>query len=237
MNDTVAARKAEPWFRRLYLPAYSIRNAARYSGISSQVASNWYYRALPNVGYVALPNKERRVPLSYLQLIELAVVSVFRQLKVPLRNIAEARTYLAQVFACEYPFAEYHFKTDGFHLLMEGSDAVPSLATDDLIVADAHGQLAWNSMMEDKLLEFDYNVQYEIALRWFAAGRNSAVLIDPRVAFGAPMVRGIPTWVIVGRWKAGETITDIKEDFNLEEREIRDALFFEGVPSQSLDAA
>ena len=234
MTDTIAARTVEPWFRRLYLPAYSISSAARYSGIPSQVASNWYYRALPQSGYAALPNKERGVPLSYLQLIELAVVSTFRQLKVPLRNIADTRQYFAQVFASEFPFAEYKFKTDGFHLLMEVADAVPTLATDDLIVADAQGQMAWNSMMEEKLLEFDYNEQYEIALRWFAAGRKSSVLIDPRVAFGAPMVKGIPTWVLRGRWKAGESVTEIMEDFNLEEREIRDALEFEGVPSEAL---
>ena len=237
MADLIAVRGAAPWFRRLYLPAYSLSNAARYSGISPQVASNWYYRALPQVGYVALPNKERRVPLNYLQLIELAVVSVFRQLRVPLRNIAETRQYCAQVFASEYPFAEYQFKTDGFHLLMDVADAVPSLTTDDLIVADAHGQLAWNSMMEDKLLEFDYDKHYEIALRWFVAGRKSKVLIDPRVAFGAPMVRGIPTWILRGRWKAGETVADIEEDFNLEESEIRDALEFEGVSPEAVETA
>lgn len=237
MTNPKSARDAEPWFRRLYLPAYSIRNAARYSGISSQVASNWYYRTLPQVGNVAIPDRERRGPLSYLQLIELAVVSAFRQLKVPLRNIAETRQYFAQVFTSEHPFAEYKFKTDGFHLLMEVADVVPSLPTDDLIVADAQGQMAWNSMMEEKLLEFDYSEQYEIALRWFAGGRKSTVLIDPRVAFGAPMVKGIPTWVLKGRWKAGESVTEIMEDFSLEESDIRDALEFEGISSEALSVA
>ncbi len=175
--------------------------------------------------------------MNYLQLIELAVVSVFRQLKVPLRNVAEARQYFAQVFGSEHPFAEYQFKTDGFHLLMDVADAVPSLTTDDLIVTDAHGQLAWNSMMDDRLLEFDYDNHYEIALRWFVAGRKSKVVIDPRVAFGAPMVQGISTWTLKGRWKAGETVADIKEDFNLEESEIRDALEFEGVSPEALEAA
>ena len=120
---------------------------------------------------------------------------------------------------------------------MDVVDAVPSLTPDDLIVADARGQMAWNSMMEEKLLEFEYNEQYELALRWFAGGRKSTVLIDPRVAFGAPVVRGIPTWILRGRWKAGESVTEIMEDFNLEERDIRDALEFEGVPYDALDAA
>ena len=107
--------------------------------------------------------------MNYLQLIELAVVSVFRQLRVPLRNIAEARQYCAQVFASEYP-CRISIQ-DGWLSPADGRcRCVPSLTTDDLIVADAHGQLAWNSMMEDKLLEFDYDKHYEIALRWFVAG-------------------------------------------------------------------
>ena len=51
------------------------------------------------------------------------------------------------------------------------------------------------------------------------------------------MVRGIPTWILKGRWIAGETVADIEEDFNLEESEIRDALEFEGVSPEALEAA
>jgi uncharacterized protein (DUF433 family) len=215
------------------LPTYRIGDAARYSGISSQVASNWYYRVLLQVGYVAIPDKERHTPLNYLQLIELAIVSTFRELKVPLRNIADARLYFAQVLTSEYPFAEYQFKTDGFHLLMNVTTAVPTLVIDYLIVADANGQLAWNAMVEDKLLEFDYDEQCGIALKWFGAGRKATVLVDPRVSFGAPMVRGIPTFVLKGRWEAGEAVGDIREDFSLQDNEIRDALAFEGVSQRN----
>ena len=84
-------------------------------------------------------------------------------------------------------------------------------------------------MMEDRLLEFDYDLEYELALQWFAAGRHSQVIIDPRVSYGAPMVKGIPTWALKGRWVAGESISDIQEDFNLDENEIVDGLRFEGV--------
>ena len=164
----------------------------------------------------------------------MAVVSTFRELKVPLCNISGARLYFAQVLTSEYPFAEYQFKTDGFHLLMNVTAAVPTLVTDYLIVADANGQLTWNAMIEDKLLEFDYDEQYEIALKWFVSGRKATVLVDPCVSFGAPMVRGIPTWVLKGRWKAGESVGDIREDFSLQDNEIRDALAFEGVFPEEL---
>ena len=229
MSDLIAVRGKAPWFRRLYLPTYRLVDAARYAGTSTQTIANWHYRELPIHGFPALPGRERRKPLSYLQLIEIAVVTTFRKFKIPLRSIAKTRFYMAQTFNSEFPFAEYRFKTDGYHLLMDLAQVEPISLTDDLIVADAGGQLGWNAMMEDRLLEFDYDLEYELALQWFAAGRQSQVIIDPRVSYGAPMVKGIPTWVLKGRWKAGESISDIQEDFNLDEHEIVDGLKFEGV--------
>ena len=62
---------------------------------------------------------------------------------------------------------------------------------------------------------------------------TSAVLIDPRIAFGAPMVNGVPTWAIRGRWIAGESIEDIEEDFSLDKNFVVDGLIFEGIKIHS----
>ena len=229
MPDLIAVRGESPWFRRLYLPTYRLSDAARYAGTSAQTIAHWHSRALPGSGHHALPSRTQRQPLSYLQLIEVAIVATFRKFNVPLGNIAKTRHYMAQTFNSEFPFAEYRFKTDGYHLLMNLGEVEPTLPTDNLIVADAGGQLGWNAMMEDRLFEFDYDREYELALRWFVAGRQSQIVIDPRVSYGAPMVNGIPTWVLKGRWVAGESILDIQEDFGLSENEIADALRFEGL--------
>lgn len=42
-------------------------------------------------------------------------------------------------------------------------------------------------------------------------------------------MRGTPTWVIKGRWDAGESDSDIVDDFQIEKEEVREALRFEGV--------
>ena len=106
---------------------------------------------------------------------------------------------MAQTFKTEFPFAEYRFKTDGYHLLMNLTEVEPILPTDDIIVADSDEQLGWNIMIVDKLFEFDYDLKYGLALKWFAAGRQSQVIIDPRVSYGTPTVNGIPTWVLKDR--------------------------------------
>ena len=59
-----------------------------------------------------------RAELSYLQLIEFAVVSAFRKAGC-LYQIFMTREYVRVELKSEYPFAEYRFKSDGRHILMD----------------------------------------------------------------------------------------------------------------------
>ena len=195
MTTLTSVRDTDPWRRRLYLPAYMVQDAARYTHTTTRTINNWHFTEMGSG--ITLPGRERHRPLSYLELIEVAIVAIFRHFGVPLSSIKRTRDYCAQTFREEYPFAAYRFKTDGFHLLMHLKEFEPDVDIEKLIVADRAGQLGWERMMADKLFEFDY--EEELAIKWHVAGRQSPVLIDPRIAFGAPMVRGIPTWVLKGR--------------------------------------
>ena len=106
-----------PWRRRMYLPSYGTKDAARYAGTSPQTVNYWRYRSADH--RPALPGKQRHRPLSYLELVEVAFVATFRGLGVSLRNIRLAREYIAQTLNSEFPFVEYRFKTDGRHLLID----------------------------------------------------------------------------------------------------------------------
>lgn len=222
MTTTALERRNQPWFRRLYLPAYSPTDAAKYTKASVQTVASWHYRET-----AILPRQERGKPLTYLELVEVAFVAFFRQIGVSMQRIRRAREYVAQNFTAEYPFAEYVFKTEGAHVLMNYAQFEDIPEFERVIVADRNGQLAWEQILGEKFAEFDY--EYELALRWHPAGRLSSVVIDPRIAFGAPMVSGLPTWVVHGRYKAGETIPEITAEFGISQRAVEDALGFEGV--------
>ena len=225
MPTMTAERGIEPWRRRLFLPAYRVTEVARYSKVSPQVVTNWHHRSVAT-GRPPLPRRQPREHLSYLELVEVAFVSVFRRLGVSLATIARTREYMRQTFNSEYPFAQYIFKTDGVRMLLTWKefDDVPEF--NEVIVADAGGQLGWEKMMAERLAEFDY--EHDLALVWHVAGRQSAVRIDPRLSFGAPTVGGIPTWVLRGRWEAGEGLEDIVDDFDIEKSHVADGLRFEG---------
>lgn len=224
MPNDLLERKHELWYRRLFLPAYAVKDAARYSNTKPATINDWYYGNNP-----ILTLKEQGKPLSYMQLIEVAFVAFFRRLGISMQRIRKSKDYIAQNFAAEYPFVQYRFKTEGHHILMEYLKLEPSREFDknNLIVTDSNGQLAWGIVISEKFAEFEY--EHELALRWHPAGTASAVLIDPRIAFGAPMVSGVPTWAIRGRWIAGETIEEIEDDFSLDRKFIIDGLNFEGI--------
>ena len=104
MPKLTSERGVTPFRRRLYLPAYRVSDAARYAGTSPQTVAYWHYRG-GRLG-PTLPNKERRKPLSYMELIEVAFVAFFRNVGVSLQRIRRAREYVAQTFNVEYPFVE-----------------------------------------------------------------------------------------------------------------------------------
>jgi len=215
----------EPWRRRLFIPAYAVADAARYANAKPQTVAYWHKGGRPGP---ALPGKRPGVRLSYMQLAEVAFVATFRQLGVTLPRLRNAREYLAQTFNSEFPFAEYRLRTEGVHVLLDLEEIEPDSELPRLIIADRGGQMAWEPMVEERFMEFDY--EHELAVRWHVAGRTSPIIIDPRIAFGAPTINGIATWVIKGRAIAGESIADIGRDFNLAADDVTEALAFEGIP-------
>jgi uncharacterized protein (DUF433 family)/DNA-binding transcriptional MerR regulator len=211
---------AEPWRKRLRIPAYQVGEAARYAQISAQTVVAWH-----KIDQKVLSEKRNRERLSYLQLIELAVVAAFRKAKFSLKEIRAAREYVKRNLKSEHPFAEYEFKRYGKSLFTEYEEAE---GVRRLLKANQAGQLAWKEIIGPVLKEFEYEHQ-GVAIRWHLAGPSSPIIIDPRISFGTPTVKGTPTWIIKGRFDAGESDKEIAEDFNLDVFAVREALKFEGV--------
>ena len=206
------------------LPAYGVSEAARYADITGQTIRNW--QNLSNRPAPLSP-RERGKALSYLQLIELAVVAAARDSGVPLWAIRETREYMRKQFNADFPFARYRFKTDGKNLWLDYIDLIGKKGKGKLLLASGKGQLAWAEII-GRLQEFEYDKKLGLAVRWHVAGRNSPVIIDPRVRFGAPSVDGVPTRLLLARWEAGESPVEIADDFDMTVRAVVAALEFEG---------
>ena len=233
MSTTIASQDAARWRKRLALPAYHFRDAARYAGVATRTVTYWHRASADRPA--TLPGRELRRSLSYYELIEVTFVATFRRLGISLQKIRAARDYAARELNSEFPFVQYAWKTEGVHLMLQLRDIVGDAEAGKMVAADMHGQVAWGSVVAERFDEFDY--QDEIAVVWHVASRGNPVSIDPRVAFGAPSVNGIPTWILKGRWDAGETIEDIQADYGLEHGDIVHGLRFEGVLEDELTTA
>jgi uncharacterized protein (DUF433 family) len=223
----ISERSSEPWRRRLYLPNYQIGEASRYADISPQTVAAWH-KVTSSKKRPTLTLREKRAALSYMQLIEVAVVAAFRRSGISLKRIRDARDYISKQLNAEHPFAQYAFKTDGKHLLLDYQQIEGRKGQRKHLVADQGGQLEWDQIIGPLLKEFEYEHE-GIVIRWHVGGPSSPIIIDPRHSFGAPIVNGTPTWVIKGRWNAGESDSDIADDFGLTKDQVREALKFEGV--------
>jgi uncharacterized protein (DUF433 family) len=220
------------WRDRLTLPVYQVADAARYAGISANTIRNW--QAETGLGRKALGHRDKGERLSYYQLVEVAIVASLRGAGLSLEQIKNAREYLAVAFGTEYPFAAARFKTDGKDILVSLDQFVPGESSKKLVKVNKGGQLAWAEIIATKFTEFDY--EDDLAVRWHPRGKSSDVFIDPRISFGAPTVKGVSTAIIRGRFKAGEPVGDIAEDFAITEREVDSALQFEGIDLSELRA-
>ena len=221
---TTANHTHDPWRDRMYLPNYKVAEAAYYAGIGSGTVARWHAE---RYGGRTLSSKDKGQPLSYMQLIEVAVVAAFRKAGVKLRKIKEARNFVSEKLGSNFPFAEYRFKSDGKELWINYQQVDQAIDRGTLLGVSQKGQFAWEDIL-GRLKEFDYE-DSGVAVRWHVAGRSEPIIIDPRISFGAPSVRGTPTWILWSRFKAGEKIAGIARDFDLTVDLVKSALRFEGI--------
>lgn len=218
----VSSNERQPWRRRLTLPTYQVKDAARYAHVSTQTVRNWQ-RTVEAAGS-AIATRDARVALSYFQLQEVAIVAAMRARGVELQKIRMARQYLSTALKLEFPFSDPRVKDDGQDILVSLKDELEGAWK--LLVANKGGQYVWHNIIGQKFAEFDY--EDDIAVRWrVAGGDQDGVIIDPRVSFGAPTIRGVPTWAVTGRYSVGEAIEDIADDFVISPEDVRKAIAFE----------
>jgi uncharacterized protein (DUF433 family) len=122
--------------------------------------------------------------------------------------------------------ADQRFETDGLSVFIERYG--------QLIDIGRAGQLAMRAVLETYLRRIDRD-EAGLAARLYPftspghMDTPKSIVIDPTVAFGRPVLvrRGIPTIVIAQRYKAGESIDSLVEDYDCERFEILECM--EGV--------
>ncbi len=213
--------------------AYSVAQAARLAKTSPANVRNWL------LGYQAPGHKMKPVfgprekqpgqplSLSFLELAELVVVARFRQGKgrtLPLWRLRAAHQFARERLGIEYPFASGRFKVEGGHVIHEFEESHPGPGR---IAVDLNGMYVLPAEFDDALDLFDFGDGGEgLAVRWYPAGKDKPIVIDPQFASGQPSVAGrnVRAEALLSRWNANWSIDEIAEDFSLEPEVVEAAI-------------
>ena len=212
-------------------PAYSLTEASRYLSIPPATLRSWVAgRRYPTGSgpkffrpVIELPD-DARAGLSFVNLVEAHVLDAIRRHhQVPLSKIRQSIDYLRKHFSSKHPLAEQRFETDGLDLFIDKFD--------QLINVTQSGQIALRELLKAHLHRVEHDSSgAAVKLYPFTRKRDSrepkVVVIDPHISYGRPVLvgTGIPTAVVAERYKAGESIDELAEDYGRQRNEIEEAI-------------
>jgi len=159
--------------------------------------------------------------ISFHDLLEVRFVQAFRKYGVSLQTIRVASEQAKEMFDHPYPFTCKRFQTDGRTIFAAAMEETGEEQLLDLVKK----QFAFSKIIEPSLyrgIEFGTD---ELASHWYPLPRSKAVVLDPTIAFGKPIVTN------------GSVRTSILYDaFRAEENKQYVAKLYE-VPVSSVEAA
>lgn len=213
------------------LPAYSIVEAAHYLRIPLATLRSWirgrYYDTTKEKRFfeplIRLP--EKAIPiLSFNNLVEVHILDAIRRNhKIQMYKIRDALKYIEKNFKSKHPLIEQKFETDGLNLFVSEFGKMINITQ--------AGQLAMRELLSAHLQRIEHDEKgLAVKLYPFTRKRNSdepkIIVIDPYVSFGRPIVAksGIATNIIAERYKAGESMDQLADDYNCERFQIEEAI-------------
>ena len=214
-------------------PAYTLAEAARYLRLPSATLRAWvlgrqYPTANGGAHFHPLIRPASRQPL-FLSFSNLIQAHVLRSLRTEHGvSVKELRSALK--------YAERELSLDGLLLRPELRANAGKLFVDRygaLIELSASGQLAMRHMFHEHLKRVEWNSDHPMRFYpflWAEAPREERpIVIDPRLAFGRPVVarQKISTSAIAERVDAGESVEDLAADYDLVPSEIEQAVLYE----------
>ena len=162
--------------------------------------------------------------ITFLELMELHFVQMFREAGVSLQTIRRAAKTAAQQFRCSHPFTVHRFDTDGrtiFATLIQAEK-------DDALIEDLrHGQYVFETIIRPFFKKLEYH--QDAAIRFWPLSQKERVVLDPQRHFGKPIdaPTGVPTKTLFLATKAGDDLSTVATWFNVPDAAVAAAVTFE----------
>jgi uncharacterized protein (DUF433 family) len=218
------------------LPAYSVAEACHYMHMPEETLRSWVAgRRYPVAGQMkrARPlihlDDPKKQFLSFINLVEAHVLAAIRRRHgVRLPKVRKALDYVRDQFRIERPLIHQAFQTNGLDLFVERYG--------DLINASREGQRTMKEIINVYLRRIEWDAKgLPIKLSLFTCDTQAetalpsdprVVVMSPTLSFGRPVIAGtgIPVSSIYERYKAGDSVTNLAQDFRLEISAVEEAI-------------
>ncbi len=214
------------------VPFYTCEDASRYLHLAlptilsfrqDSAASVAVGEHPPREGWATCASSEEAI--SFRQLVELHVLSVLPRWT----GLTESHALIA-----DPRFRDVADRLAGADLRTEACDRLVAGYLRSFRL-DAEWQPQLCRLLESYLARVDWD-EDGLPIRLYPFTRDDPVnspkqiALDPRVRFGRPALvrRGLPTEVIVDRFRGGETVAELADDYALSSEEVEEALRYEG---------
>lgn len=220
---------------RFSVPLYTIAEAARFLGVAPSTFGTWargYRRAFQGRKDVvagpiltALGPARNGASIPFVGLAEGMVITAFRQAGVSMQHLRKAVAILEREIGFEHALASKRLYTDGARLLFDYAEREDDTELAGLTVVVSQ-QKVFAQVVKEYLGRIEYGPDDWARLIVSPATRNRTILVDPARSFGQPMFAhgAVRVEDVLDRWRAGESIAHVAEDFGVPADDVEDYL-------------
>ncbi|MCL7931144.1 helix-turn-helix domain-containing protein [Halomonas llamarensis] len=207
---------------------YSPKQAERLIGVEADKIRRWLMPARSSKEPLWKPEPQAlgaEDTLSFKDLLELRAVAQFRRHNVSLPVIREALHELSGLLQRDYPLINPQLCTDGQKVFLKALEESGEIAVIDLVKR----QNAFEEIIVPSLragIEFDAKGD---PIRWYPDPKDTNIVIDPRFAFGKPIVMPshMPTATLAQAAEVEGSAAGAARAFDVTQEEVERAVEFE----------
>ena len=207
-------------------PMYTFSEAGHLAHVAASTVRNWLFGYTGRYGEAVPPLFEAPggsgAMVSFLQLIEVVVAGNFRKAeRVSFRTVRRAYENAKAQWGIDYPFAHLRLEALGGHIVQRFRTDRPGRSLQAL---DEPLQWTLPGLVLETLAQLDY--EFDLAARWYPVGKAVHIVVDPKITSGLPTIvgRGVTVEVIHQRFKAGQRLEYIAQDFALDATLVEEAV-------------
>ncbi len=205
---------------------FTLRETAAYLGVPKSTV-HWWARAQDRHRplITCFPAKGRQATVPFIGFAEAFVLSSFRRAGVPLQRIRPAVEVLEKEIGVEHALASKRLYTDGAEVLFDYANKSGERQMMDLTVVRTQ-QRQFTGVVKDYLKRIHYGGDGWADSVRLPTYEHAEVVVDPRVAFGLPLVvhGGARVEDLVDRFQAGDSVGEIAADFGVPSAEVEDVI-------------